>query len=85
MKRFMNWLFAISIVVFFVDWTAVGVKLLGGDYDITAGAYVGLVCCVIMMICIICRIAGNQCPHCGKLVQQPRAKYCPHCGQKLED
>ena len=84
MKRFMNWLYGIAIAVFLVDWGVVGLKLLDGDYDITAGVYIAFACVAIMAIYIIYRMFSNKCPYCGKLVNQPRAKYCPHCGKELQ-
>ena len=84
MKRFMNWLYGISILVFFVDWCVVGLKLLEGDYDILAGLYIALVCVAVMVGYIIYRIFSSKCPYCGKLINQPRAKYCPHCGKELD-
>ena len=44
MKRALFWIWIISIVVFAVDWSIVGLSLLSGNYDITAGAYIGLGC-----------------------------------------
>ena len=50
MKRIMNWLYAIAIAVFVIDWSYVGIKLLNGEYDMTVGAYIGLVCVGVMIV-----------------------------------
>ena len=84
MKRFMNWLYGISILVFFVDWCVVGLKLLEGDYDILAGLNNAQVSVAVKVGYIIYRIFSSKCPYCGKLINQPRAKYCPHCGKTLQ-
>lgn len=84
MKRIMNWLYAIAIAVFVIDWSYVGIKLLNGEYDVTVGAYIGLVCVGVMIVYYIYRIFSNKCPHCGKLIHLPRVQYCPYCGKKLE-
>ena len=85
MKRIMNWLYAIAIAVFVIDWCFVGVKLLNGEYDVTAGAYIGLACIGVMIVYIFYRIASNKCPHCGKVLYHDRVKFCPYCGKKLDD
>lgn len=85
MKRIMNWLYAIAIAVFFIDWIYVGIKLLNGAYDVTVGAYIALACVGVMIIYFLYRIVTNKCPHCGKALYYGRAKYCPHCGKKLDD
>lgn len=61
------------------------VKLLNGEYDVTVGAYIGLVCVGVMIVYYIYRIFSNKCPYCGKLIHLPRVQYCPHCGKKLEN
>lgn len=71
MKRIMNWLYAIAIAVFVIDWGYVGIKLLNGEYDVTVGAYIGLVCVSVMIVYYIYRIFGNKCPYCGKLIHLP--------------
>lgn len=83
MKKFMSWLFAVSLAVFVIDWGVVGVKLLNGDYDITVGAYIGLACCIIMLVCALYRCLSNKCPHCGK-VRVTGGDYCSYCGKKIK-
>ena len=84
MKKIMSGLYAGAIVVFFIDWGVVGVKLLNGEYDIAAGLYIALVCVAVMLAYILYRIAANRCPHCGGLIYQPNIKYCPHCGKEMK-
>jgi len=83
MKKVMSWLFAISLTVFIIDWGIVGVKLLSGDYDITAGAYIALVCSIIMIVCGLYRSFSSKCPHCGK-IRATGGDYCSYCGRKIK-
>lgn len=85
MKRFMNWLYAIAIAVFAIDWCYVGVKLLHGEYDVTAGAYVALACVGVIIVYILYRVVSNKCPHCGKVLYHSRGKFCSCCGKKLDE
>ena len=84
MKKAMAWLFVASIRVLFIVWGILGIKLMNGEYDITAGAYVGLVCVLLMLACIIYRLANNRCPHCGRVIWQLGGAFCPYCGGKLK-
>ncbi len=84
MKKLMTWLFAVSIFVFIIDWSMVGIKLLDGDYDILAEAYVALACCLEMVVFIIYKIITNRCPHCGRIIHQVQARFCPHCGKEIQ-
>lgn len=84
MKKAMNWIFAISIIVFLIDWTVAGLKLAQGDYDIQIECYVALACVAVMACYILYKLFSNKCPHCGRLVQQAGAAFCPHCGKKME-
>lgn len=82
MKKIMSWLFILSLVIFIFDWGIIGIKLLDGDYDITLGAYIGLVCLIFMSISLIYIRCYSKCPYCHKLIQ-PNAKFCQHCGKKI--
>ena len=83
MKQIMPWLFAISLVVFIIDWTVVGLKILDGDYEVvTVGAYIALACWAIMLVCVLYRHLSNRCPHCGKRLQT-NGRYCPYCGKEV--
>ena len=84
MKKIMAWLYGISLFVFFFDWGVAGLKLAQGDYDIQTECYVALGCVAVMLCYILYRLFSSKCPHCGRLVQQPRAVFCPHCGKKME-
>lgn len=83
MKRIAVWVMAAAGFVFVIDWGVVGVKILNGDYDIAAGAYVGLACIIALLGGAVCWRLGNRCPHCGKL-RQPFGEYCPYCGKKIK-
>ncbi|MBE5767157.1 MAG: hypothetical protein E7335_08355 [Clostridiales bacterium] len=83
MKKFMAWLFVVVLVVFVIDWGVIGMQLLDNNYDnITIGAYIALVCWVILMVCALYRLFNSKCPHCGKL-RMSRGEYCSYCGKKI--
>ncbi len=83
MKKIVNWTLFITFIVFLIDWGVVGLSLLNGNYDITIGAYIGLVCFIIIFACIFYRSFSSKCPHCGKMLLVNGA-YCSHCGKKLD-
>ena len=82
MKRIAGWITIAAFVVFVVDWTIVGLRLLNGNYDITVGAYLGMACWVVMLMCILIRAFWGKCPHCGKSTYSG-GQYCPHCGKRV--
>lgn len=82
MKKIAAWLAAVSVIVFVIDWTVIGLKILDGHSDITIGAYIGLISIVIFLVCILSIKGTNRCPHCGK-VRQSFGKYCPYCGKEI--
>ena len=82
MKKAAIWLAVISIIVFVIDWGIVGLKLLDSNYDITLGAYIGLVSIVVFFVCTLYIRCTNRCPHCGK-INQSFGKYCPCCGKEI--
>lgn len=84
MKKIMFWISIVASIVVVIDWGIIGLKLLDGNYDITAGAYVGLACILIIAVCAVYKVFHNKCPHCGKLLQL-NGKYCPHCGKKITE
>ena len=83
MKKIMVWLAAISIITFVIDWIIVGLCLLEGNYEITAGAYIGLICLVVFFVCMLYLRFTNRCKHCQKLIQS-YGKYCPYCGKEIK-
>ena len=82
MKRFVTWTSAIAFVIFLIDWGVVGVQLLDGDYNITAGVYIGAACLVVILLCAFYKVFSNRCPHCNRHIQ-PIGTYCPYCGKKI--
>ena len=82
MKRILFRLWLLALAVFAVDWLIVGLKLLNGDYDIAPGAYIALVCVVILALYPLCRAFLDKCPYCGKPLASS-GRYCPHCGREL--
>ncbi len=83
MKKIAVWLAVIAFIIFVIDWGVVGSKLLDGNYDITVGAYIGLISIVIIFVCVIYIRVINKCPHCGKMIQF-NGKYCPYCGVEIK-
>jgi len=84
MKKIMTWTALTAFVIFLVVWGVVGLKLLDGDYDITAWVYIALVCWIVMIVCGLYRAFCRKCPHCGKHLLT-EGKYCPHCGQIVKE
>ncbi len=82
MKKLAIRLMIISITVLIIDWGFIGLKLLNGDYNITLGAYIALICILIFFTCVIYTKFHNKCPHCKKLLLQ-NGKYCPYCGKEI--
>ncbi|HIZ56861.1 MAG TPA: hypothetical protein H9671_11855 [Firmicutes bacterium] len=82
MKKMISWIYVIAIITFVIDWGIVGLKLLDGNYDITAGAYIGLVCLFMIFVCVVYKAFHDKCPHCGKL-RLSKGKYCSYCGKEI--
>ncbi len=83
-RKILFLIYIIAITVFAVDWTVIGILLLRGNYEITAGAYVGLVCLIIMFAYLIYRVLSNRCPYCKKYTPSD-GRYCPHCGREIKN
>ena len=81
MKKVLFWLYIASLVVFVLDWAVAGIKLLNGDYDIATGAYVGLVCLIVIGAYPLYRRFSYRCPHCDR-TGLPEDRYCPYCGKE---
>lgn len=82
MKKIAAWGLAAALVLFILDWGVLGVKLLGGSYDVLPEAYIGAICFGAALVCAVCKAFANRCPHCGMIVLS-NGKYCPHCGREL--
>lgn len=82
MNKILFRLWLLALAVFVVDWLIVGLKLLNGDYDITLGTYVALVCVIVMALYPLSRALFCKCPYCGKPLASS-GRYCPHCGREL--
>lgn len=83
MKKIAKWMAVIAFIVFVIDWGIIGLKLLDGDYDITVGAYVGVVCLVLLFLSILYIRCTHRCRNCGKMIQF-YGKYCPYCGKEIK-
>ena len=79
-KKAVTWTLIISSLAFFVDWAVLGIKLLSGNYDVIAEAYIGAVCFIIMFASLFIKRFSSKCPHCGRIIASD-GKYCPHCGK----
>lgn len=57
--------------------------LLRGDYDIMAGAVVGGIFVILLLVSGVgYKLCHGKCPNCGKYLFE-RDEFCPHCGEKL--
>ncbi len=83
MKKAAKWLAGISVGVFVIAWGVMGLKLLDGNYLITAEAYTGLSCMAVCFVCLAYLKLTDRCPHCGK-AKQSFGKYCPYCGREID-
>ena len=82
MKKFLPWIQGSAIIVLIIDWIVIGLRLVNGNYNIKAGAYIALVCIWIVAICAIGKLFFNRCPYCGKVLWL-KGKYCPCCGKEI--
>ena len=82
MKKVVAWSAVISITVFVIAWSIIGLKILDSNYDITIEAYIGLISIVVFFVCVLYVKITNRCPHCGKM-KQSFGKYCPYCGKEI--
>ena len=83
MHKVTNWVIGISIFVFIIAWGIVGVKILNGDYNITAEAYISRVAFIVCLAFLLGRkFADSRWPHCGK-VRFDTGKYCSYCGKEV--
>ena len=82
MKKLVNWLLGIVIVVLVITWGVVGIHIANGDYEaVTPGAYIALVCLIVGLVCGLYKRFSDKCPHCGRL-NQGFGEYCAYCGKK---
>lgn len=82
MKKAATWGFVIAFFAFFIDWAMLGIKLLNGNYDVIAEAYIGAVCFFVMFVCLLIMKFFGKCPHCGK-ISDSGGRFCPHCGKVI--
>lgn len=60
MKKYVCWLWCAAVVVFFVDWTVVGLSILSGDYEILGGVCVGAVCLGVILLCPFLKLLRGE-------------------------
>ena len=83
MKKIATWSLIIAFIVFLIDWGVMGIKLLDNNYNITVEAHIGLVCYIVIIVCVLIRSFTCRCPHCGK-IRVTKGAYCSFCGQKID-
>lgn len=83
MKKISGWIFAVSAVLFMMDWGIIGLEILDGEYDLTAKLYVALALWAVMTVSVILFrfVFAKKCPNCGKRINS-EGKFCPHCGKE---
>lgn len=84
MKKAATWAFWIAVVIVLIAHAIIGLKLLDGDYEFSAEAYVGAAGFFVMFVCSLIRALGNKCPHCGKTIRD-NGEYCSYCGKKNKE
>ena len=82
MKKLAIWLAVISFLVFVFAWSIIGIRIFDGNYDITTGAYIGLISIAVFFVCVLSIKFTSRCPHCGKW-KHPFGTYCPYCGREI--
>ena len=83
LRKVANWALAIFFVIAIIDWGVMGIKLLDNNYNITVEAHIGLICYIVIIVCILIRSFTDRYPHCGK-IRITKGSYCSYCGQKIE-
>lgn len=84
MRKIANWALTIAFIVFLIDWSVMGLKLLDNNYNITVEAYIGLACFIVIIVSVFIRSFTDRCPHCGKIMLI-KGTYCSHCGKKIDE
>ena len=84
MKKAVTWILWTAFGVNFIALGIIVVKLLSGDYEFLAEAYISAVCFFAVIVCSLIRAFGNKCPFCGKTIMD-RGAYCSHCGKKVKE
>ena len=82
MRKIILWSAVVAFIIFIIDWGIIGLKIYDGNYEFLVEAYIGLVCVVVMLIGLLCKVFGNKCPYCKKILQVD-AKFCSYCGKDV--
>ena len=84
MKKAVNWLLFVAILVMIITWGVVGLHIANGDYDtVQTGAYIVLACLIASLVCLLYKLFNSKCPHCGA-IRTARGQYCPSCGKEIK-
>lgn len=84
LRKMANRALAAAFIVFLIDWSIMGIKLLDNNYNIIVEAHIGLVCYIVIMVSIFIRCLTDRCPHCVK-IKLINGAYCTYCGKKLDN
>lgn len=83
MKKTVNIIWIVSIILASIILGVMGIKIFSGDYNITFEAYAVLIIWIILLCCGLYRnFTRNKCPHCGK-VNLSGGNYCSYCGKEI--
>ena len=55
MRKIANWALTTAFIVFLIDWSVMGLKLLDNNYNITVEAYIGLACFFVIFVSVFIR------------------------------
>lgn len=83
MKKVVNWLLGISLLLFVIALGVVGVKILTHNYELQVWGYIALACWIVLFACLLYKVLNNRCPACGKL-RRSWGKFCPYCGKECK-
>jgi len=83
-RKIANWTLDISLIIFFIDWGVIGIKLLDNDYHFTVEAYIGLICYIIIFVSISIRCFTDRSSNCKKILLA-KGKYCSYCGKEIKN
>lgn len=84
MEKVATWGALISFGIALIALAVIGIKLLDGDYEFVAEAYICAVSFFIMLACGLIKAFSNKCPHCGKTIMN-NGEYCSHCGKRIKE
>ena len=82
MKKVAVWFAVISITIFVIAWSIIGLKIFDHNYDFITEAYIGYGSLAVFFASLLCFRISNRCPHCRRM-KTSFGKYCPYCGKEI--